>query len=74
MKGGRSLGTLGRGLLCAMFLKERAASRELEEFREEDLLAICTGTSQPQSISTATWNPQEKGMEREGSCIPCSCD
>lgn len=39
MNGGRSFGTLGSGLFCAMFLKERAASRDLEEFRDEDRLA-----------------------------------
>jgi hypothetical protein len=41
MKGGRSLGTLGSGLFCAMFRNERAASRELEELRDEDRLATC---------------------------------
>jgi hypothetical protein len=39
MNGGRSLGTLGSGLLCAIFLKDRAASRDLDEFLDEDRLA-----------------------------------
>lgn len=39
INGGRSLGTLGSGLFAAMFRNERAASRELEEFRDEDRLA-----------------------------------
>ena len=40
MKGGLSFGTLGRGLLSAKFRKPRAASREFDEFRDEDRLAI----------------------------------
>jgi hypothetical protein len=37
-KEGRSFGTGGRSLLCAIVKKPR--SRELEEFRDEDRVAI----------------------------------
>ena len=39
MKGGRSFGGVGRGLLFAKFLNERP-SRELDEFREDVRVAI----------------------------------
>jgi hypothetical protein len=39
MNGGRSFGTMGKGLLSAKFLKDRAASREFV-LRDDDRLAI----------------------------------
>jgi len=40
INGGRSFGTVGSGLLFVLFRKWRGASRELDELRDEDRLAI----------------------------------